>query len=135
MLGPYDPTQEINVLDPPVPPAGVQPIIPKVTATGLCNAAGLTGYPLASCIFDVIGTGDASLVEASRSVIDLTNPPGPPDPCKNPALIVDGVFDDAWNCVKPAKGTYTFAYFIYVEGQGSPMDGFLYILNDWYGMT
>lgn len=51
--------------------------------------------------------------------------------CAIPVLTIDGVFDDAWECVKPAVGKYTYAYFTFIEDESSPSDGFLYILNDW----
>ena len=58
-------------------------------------------------------------------------PPGVGKPCDQGEIIIDGLFDDAWTCVKPAVGKYTFAYFDFRPDSNSTTGFSLYILNDW----
>lgn len=128
VVGPFDPAQQLDIFSPPMNPE--DPITLTEAAT-VCNAASLSGYLLAACIFDVVASGDPSFADASIAVNTLANQPGVPSACVNPFYVIDGFFDEAWSCVQPAVGRFTYAYFNYVNDPSSSKDGFLYILNDW----
>lgn len=106
------------------------PCFLSLSSTAACTP--LSGAVLQACLFDVrTQCSLAAAIGAQTSESSSTGVPGPPDECTFPEYVVDGAFDDAWNCVKPAVGKYTYAYFNFVEDDASSLDGFLYILNDW----
>lgn len=58
-------------------------------------------------------------------------PVGNGKPCDIGGITIDGIFDESWLCVKPAKGQYSLAYFAFLPDESSSTGFSLFLLNDW----